>query len=62
MNHWYSEKLYNDWYNSLTAEELEALAEYRRKEKEKSDRELRQSVMSLLNLGVAMANIYARRM
>lgn len=47
MIHEYKKKLYDDWYNSLTEEEKERLKEIRRQEQEKTDKELKMTMLQL---------------
>lgn len=61
MNHWYSDKLYQDWYNSLTPEQLERLKEFRKEQSEKHDRELKQACMNLLSMACAVGSAFSRR-
>lgn len=48
MIHEYKKKLYDDWYNSLTEEEKERLAEIKKQKQEKADQELKM-IMSQLS-------------
>ena len=45
----YKQKLYNDWYNSLTDEQKQRLEEYR---KEKVEKRKREAEMALTRLGM----------
>ena len=54
---WYREYLYNTWYSSLTGEQKEKLAETKRLEKEKRDKELQESFM---RLGIMMSTVLSR--
>lgn len=47
MIRWYSNKLYEEWWNGLTDEQRERIEEIRRKRKEKNDAELRECFMRL---------------
>ena len=47
MIHEYKKKLYDDWYNSLTEEEKEHLAEIKRQKQEKADKELKMTMLQL---------------
>lgn len=58
MISWYSQYLYDEWYNSLTDEQKEHLAEVRRKQKEKRDRELQNSVMRLMMMTGFISGAY----
>ena len=49
MIHLYKQKLYDDWYNSLTDEEKQRLEEYR---KEKAEKRKRDAEMALARLGM----------
>lgn len=42
---WYSDYLYDEWWNSLTDEDREKIKEYRRKKKEQRKKELDRSIM-----------------
>ncbi len=47
MIHEYKKKLYDDWYNSLTEEEKERLAEIKKQKQEKADQELKMIMLQL---------------
>ena len=55
--HWYNKHLYDEWYNSLTDEQKERLKEYRRKKKEKAERETQEAIQRLLCMTAAISGI-----
>lgn len=44
---WYSNKLYDEWFEGLTDEQKERVLEYQRKKKEKREAEARQCLLFL---------------
>lgn len=50
MPYLYKKHLYDEWYNSLTEEQKQTLEENRRKQREKDERELQQSLMRIAAL------------
>lgn len=56
MIHWYKHKLYDDWYNSLTEEQKQRLEEYRKAKEEKSRREAREALQSLLMMSAFVSS------
>lgn len=44
---WYSQYLYDEWYNSLTDEQKEELAEAKRRKEEERKREVNTAIMKL---------------
>lgn len=50
----YKQKLFEDWYQSLSEEEKEAYKEYKHKESERVDRELNTSLMKLAVIGASL--------
>lgn len=60
MVYWYSKKLYDDWYNSLTDEQKQQLEEYR-KAREKQSREEIQRLFGLLTFYTCYVNDMLRR-
>lgn len=56
----YSQKLYDDWYNSLTDEQKQRLEEYRKRKLEKSKREARVAIQKLLMMTGMVAGLYNR--
>lgn len=46
----YKQKLYDDWYNSLTDEQKERLKEIRRKKREKAEYEFNTAMMQLFSM------------
>lgn len=61
MVSWYSQYLYDEWYNSLTEEEKQRLEEYRRKKKEKEAEEARAAVMRLMSMSAMIAGLNSRK-
>jgi hypothetical protein len=47
MIHFYKKYLYDEWYNSLTEEQKLRLEEYRKKEKERKERETLEALYRL---------------
>lgn len=54
---WYRKHLYDTWYTSLTDEQKAKLEEQKRLEKEKSDYELRTTLMRLATISGAMLGL-----
>lgn len=54
MISWYSQKLYDDWYDSLTDEQKQKLEEYRKAKAEKRRRESREA---LAKFGVILSTM-----
>ncbi len=50
MISWYSNKLYQDWYDSLTDEQKERLEEYKRKKREKERKEAEMALSMLIGI------------
>lgn len=47
---WYSDYLYDEWWNSLTDEDKKKIEEYRRKKEEQRRKELDKSIMKFCML------------
>lgn len=56
----YSQKLYDDWYNSLTDEQKQRLEEYKKRKAEKSKREAHIAMQKLLMMTGMIAGLYNR--
>ena len=54
----YKKKLYDDWYNSLTEEQKQELEDYRKRKREKLDRELQESFNRLNLISQAIGKAY----
>lgn len=54
---WYSNKLYEDWYNSLTDEQKQRIEEARRRRAEKNKRELEASIQRLAIMSATMLGL-----
>lgn len=59
MIHWYKQKLYDDWWDSLTEEEKEIVEENRRKRKERRDKELHDALMRLGMIAAVSTSFYS---
>lgn len=59
---WYSQYLYDTWYASLTDEDKAKIEERRRKEAEKWERELMNSLGQLVSLAGIMSGMKADRL
>lgn len=58
MIHAYRQKLYDDWYNSLTDEQKQRLEEYRNAKAEKNRREAREALQRLLMMSAMVSSVY----
>lgn len=56
----YKQKLYDDWYNSLTDEQKQRLEEYRKAKEKKNRREAREALQRLLMMTGMVAGLYHR--
>lgn len=57
---WYHKYLYDTWYSSLTDDQKEKLAEAKRLEKEKRNKELQESFMKLgIMMGTVLGGAYS---
>ena len=56
----YSNKLYDDWYNSLTDEQKERLERKKKEREERRERELEQSFMNLLTIAATVGGLNRR--
>ena len=57
MISWYSNFLYDEWWNSLTEEQRERIIQRRKARREKADRECREVMQRLLVLSAAVSGI-----
>lgn len=56
----YKQKLYDDWYNSMTDEQKQRLEEYKKEKAEKDRMESRRAIQSLLMINDVIAGFYSR--
>lgn len=61
MIHEYKKKLYDDWYNSLTEEEKERLAEIKKQKQEKADQELKMIMLQLSAMKTLLSGLLSER-
>ena len=61
MIHEYKKKLYDDWYNSLTEEEKERLAEIKKQKQEKADQELKMILLQLSAMKTLLSGLLSER-
>ena len=57
---WYSNKLYDEWWNSLTDEQRERILERRRLRKERREQEARDAIARLGLMTAMVAGLYNR--
>ena len=57
MVDWYSDFLYDEWWNSLTEEQQQRIIQRRKERKERESREARNSLMRLLYMSTALAGM-----
>lgn len=62
MIDWYSNKLYQEWYDSLSPEEIERLKEKKRRREEREKEELDRAMHHLMMMPLMIADIYGRRL
>ena len=54
---WYSDLLYDEWWNSLTEEQQQRVIERRKQRRLQEERETRTAIMKLLSINTALAGI-----
>ena len=57
---WYSNFLYDEWWNSLSEEQRQKIENYRRNKREREQREARMAVMRLMFMSCMIAGISER--
>lgn len=57
---WYRKKLYDDWYNSLTPEELEELRKQEEEERRKRNAEYKAALYTLYTLPTIINSMFRR--
>lgn len=57
MINWYSNFLYDEWWNSLTEEQRERIIQRRKARREKAEREGREALQRLLIMSAAVSGI-----
>lgn len=58
MVYWYSNKLYDEWWNSLTDEQRERILERRRQRDEQRSREAREAIMIIGMMTAMVSGLY----
>lgn len=54
---WYSDLLYDEWWNSLTQEQQQRVIERRKQRRLQEEREARLAIMKLLSINTVLAGI-----
>ena len=54
---WYSDLLYDEWWNSLTQEQQQRVIERRKQRRLQEERETRTAIMKLLSINTVLAGI-----
>lgn len=54
---WYSDFLYDEWWNSLTQEQQQRVIERRKQRRLQEERETRTAIMKLLSINTALVGI-----
>ena len=57
MVDWYSDFLYDEWWNSLTEKQQQRIIQRRKEREERESREAKNAIMNLLSIGTALAGI-----
>lgn len=57
---WYSNFLYDEWWNSLSEEQRQKIENYRRAKREREQRESRAAIMRLMSMSCIIAGVNER--